>query len=45
MENENLELDIKPAGNKDLWLFLIIVDIIFVRVRVFPLQALFRSFV
>ncbi len=29
MENENLDLDIKPAGNKDLWLFLIIVDIIF----------------
>lgn len=29
MENENLELDVKPAGNKDLWLFLIIVDIIF----------------
>ena len=28
MENENLELDAKPAGNKDLWLFLIIVDII-----------------
>lgn len=29
MENENLDLDIKPAGNKDLWLFLIIIDIIF----------------
>ena len=29
MENENLDLDVKPAGNKDLWLFLIIVDIIF----------------
>ena len=29
MENENLDLDAKPAGNKDLWLFLIIVDIIF----------------
>lgn len=29
MENENLDLDVKPTGNKDLWLFLIIVDIIF----------------
>ena len=29
MENENVDLDIKPAGNKDLWLFLIIIDIIF----------------
>jgi len=29
MENENLDLDVKPAGNKDLWLFLIIVDVIF----------------
>lgn len=29
MDNENLDLDVKPAGNKDLWLFLIIVDIIF----------------
>lgn len=29
MENENLDLDVKPAGNKDLWLFLIIIDIIF----------------
>ncbi len=29
MENENLDLDVKPAGNKDLWLFLIIVDIVF----------------
>ncbi len=28
MENENLELDVKPAGNKDLWLFLIILDIV-----------------
>ena len=28
MENENLDLDVKPAGNKDLWLFLIILDII-----------------
>ena len=29
MKNENLDLDVKPAGNKDLWLFLIIIDIIF----------------
>ncbi|MBR4591679.1 MAG: glycogen-binding domain-containing protein [Elusimicrobiaceae bacterium] len=28
MENENLDLDVKPA-NKDLWLFLIIVDLVF----------------
>ncbi|MCQ2410341.1 MAG: hypothetical protein MJ053_02155, partial [Elusimicrobiaceae bacterium] len=28
MENEDLDLDVKPAGNKDLWLFLIIVDIV-----------------
>ena len=28
MENENLDLDVKPTGNKDIWLFLIIVDII-----------------
>lgn len=29
MENENLDLEIKPAGNKDVWLFLIIVDVVF----------------
>ncbi len=29
MENEDLELEGKPAGNKDLWLFLIILDIVF----------------
>lgn len=29
MENEELDLDTKPAGNKDLWLFLITVDIVF----------------
>ncbi len=28
MENENLDLDEKPTGNKDLWLFLIIIDIV-----------------
>ena len=28
MENENLDLDVKPTGNKDLWLFLIIVDVV-----------------
>ena len=28
MENENLDLDVKPTGNKDLWLFLIVVDIV-----------------
>lgn len=28
MENENFDLDQKPAANKDLWLFLIIIDIV-----------------
>ena len=28
MENEDLDLDVKPAGNKDLWLFLIIIDMV-----------------
>ena len=28
MENENLDFDVKPTGNKDLWLFLIIIDIV-----------------
>jgi hypothetical protein len=28
MENENLDLDVKPAGNKDLWLFLIVIDMV-----------------
>ncbi len=28
MENENLDLDAKPTGNKDLWLFLILVDVL-----------------
>jgi len=28
MENENLDLDTKPAGNKDLWLFLLTLDIV-----------------
>ena len=28
MENENQEFDVKPAGNKDLWLFLIVVDLV-----------------
>ncbi len=28
MENENLDLDVKPVGNKDLWLFLILVDVL-----------------
>lgn len=43
MENENLELDIKPAGNKDLWLFLIIVDIIFLCVFGFFLYKHFSA--
>lgn len=43
MENENLELDIKPAGNKDVWLFLIIVDIIFLCVFGFFLYKHFSA--
>lgn len=43
MENENLELDVKPAGNKDLWLFLIIVDIIFLCVFGFFLYKHFSA--
>ena len=43
MENENLDLDIKPAGNKDLWLFLIIVDIIFLCVFGFFLYKHFSA--
>ena len=39
MENENLEFDVKPAGNKDLWLFLIVLDIIFLCVFGFFLYA------
>ena len=28
-ENEDQELETRPAGNKDLWLFLIILDVVF----------------
>lgn len=43
MENENLDLEIKPTGNKDLWLFLIIVDIIFLCVFGFFLYKHFSA--
>ena len=43
MENENLELDEKPTGNKDLWLFLIIVDIVLLCVFGFFLYKHFSS--
>jgi hypothetical protein len=43
MEYENLEFDVKPAGNKDLWLFLIIVDIIFLCVFGFFLYKHFST--
>ena len=43
MENENLELDAKPAGNKDLWLFLIIVDIVLLCIFGFFLYKHFAS--
>lgn len=44
MENENLDLDAKPAGNKDLWLFLIIVDIVLLCVFGFFLYKHFSSY-
>ena len=40
MTNENLDLDVKPA-NKDLWLFLIIVDLILLCVLGFFLYRYF----
>ncbi len=43
MENENLDLDVKPAGNKDLWLFLIIIDIILLCVFGFFLYKHFSA--
>ena len=43
MENENLDLNVKPTGNKDLWLFLIIVDIIFLCVFGFFLYKHFSA--
>jgi len=43
MENENLDLDAKPAGNKDLWLFLIIVDIVLLCVFGFFLYKHFSA--
>ncbi len=44
MENENLDLDAKPAGNKDLWLFLIIVDIVLLCVFGFFLYKHFSAY-
>lgn len=44
MENENLDLDVKPAGNKDLWLFLIIVDIVLLCVFGFFLYKHFSNY-
>ena len=43
MENENLDLEVKPAGNKDLWLFLIIVDIVFLCIFGFFLYKHFST--
>ncbi len=43
MENENLDVEVKPAGNKDLWLFLIIVDIVLLCVLGFFLYKHFSS--
>ena len=43
MENENLDLDVKSAGNKDLWLFLIIVDIVLLCVFGFFLYKHFSA--
>ena len=44
MENENLDLDVKPTGNKDLWLFLIIVDIVLLCVFGFFLYKHFSNY-
>lgn len=43
MENENLDLDVKPAGNKDLWLFLIIIDIVLLCVFGFFIYKYFAA--
>ena len=43
MENENLDLDVKPAANKDLWLFLIIVEIVLLCVFGFFLYKHFSA--
>lgn len=43
MENVDLDAEVKPAGNKDLWLFLIIVDIIFMCVFGFFLYKHFSA--
>ena len=43
MENENLDLEAKPAGNKDLWLFLIILDLIFLCVFGFFIYKYFAA--
>ncbi len=43
MENENLDLESKPAGNKDLWLFLITVDIVFLCIFGFFLYRHFSA--
>ena len=43
MENENLDLEEKPAGNKDLWLFLITVDVVFLCIFGFFLYKHFAS--
>ncbi len=43
MENENLDLEAKPAGNKDLWLFLITVDIVFLCIFGFFLYKHFAT--
>ncbi len=44
MENENLDLDVKPTGNKDLWLFLIIVDVVLLCVFGFFLYKHFSNY-
>ena len=43
MENENLDLDTKPVGNKDLWLFLLTVDIVFLCIFGFFLYKNFAA--
>lgn len=43
MENENIELNTQVAANKDLWLFLIVIDIVFLCILGFFLYRYFSS--
>lgn len=43
MENENIELNTHSSGNKDLWLFLIVLDVVFLCILGFFLYRYFSS--